>query len=148
MIELMIKFTAWYFGLMLKIVFWPFKLIINALKEEHESYASDDFASRYTPPSFDDPAPAARPAPKIRKTFGSWPAYIHQEPEQIARQERGLSDQYIPITLDRSAKTGKFRGSCGEEYRTTLESCDCMDFKKRNLPCKHMYRLAMELEKK
>lgn len=30
-------------------------------------------------------------------------------------------------------------------YHTTLTSCTCPDFKERNVPCKHMYRLANEL---
>lgn len=30
------------------------------------------------------------------------------------------------------------------EYETTLRYCTCMDFRKRRLPCKHMYFLASE----
>lgn len=30
-------------------------------------------------------------------------------------------------------------------YRTTLTQCECVDFRMRGKPCKHMYRLAMEL---
>ena len=33
-----------------------------------------------------------------------------------------------------------------EDYETTLRYCTCMDFRKRRLPCKHMYRLAVELK--
>ena len=32
-----------------------------------------------------------------------------------------------------------------EEYETTLNSCTCSDFQKRQLPCKHIYKLAMIL---
>ena len=28
----------------------------------------------------------------------------------------------------------------------SLSECDCIDFLRRNLPCKHIYRLALELE--
>lgn len=30
-------------------------------------------------------------------------------------------------------------------YDVSLLKCDCVDFQRRQLPCKHMYRLAMEL---
>jgi len=30
-------------------------------------------------------------------------------------------------------------------YTTSLLNCDCEDFKRRNIPCKHMYKLAYEL---
>lgn len=30
-------------------------------------------------------------------------------------------------------------------YQTTLSSCTCEDFKHRHIPCKHMYRLALEI---
>ena len=39
----------------------------------------------------------------------------------------------------------EFKGSKGV-YQTSLNSCGCEDFRRRNIPCKHMYRLALELE--
>ena len=38
-----------------------------------------------------------------------------------------------------------FLGNYGK-YNTTLLKCDCEDYKRRLLPCKHMYRLAYELD--
>lgn len=37
------------------------------------------------------------------------------------------------------------RGESGQVYQTSLHSCSCPDFQARHQPCKHMYRLALEL---
>lgn len=36
-------------------------------------------------------------------------------------------------------------GNPKDIYTVTLLKCECMDFKNRHLPCKHIYRLALEL---
>lgn len=36
-------------------------------------------------------------------------------------------------------------GSTGQQYKVSLSSCTCPDFQHRHHPCKHMYRLAIEL---
>ena len=36
-------------------------------------------------------------------------------------------------------------GESGQVYQTSLHSCSCPDFQARHQPCKHMYRLALEL---
>lgn len=51
----------------------------------------------------------------------------------------------LPGSLDAVNKCAKFRGEHGT-YTATLESCGCGDFLRRRFPCKHMYRLAHELE--
>lgn len=43
----------------------------------------------------------------------------------------------------------KFKGTMtdmytGEIHKCTIAGCDCDGFKKRNLPCVHMYKLALE----
>ena len=48
--------------------------------------------------------------------------------------------------MDEDAKTAQFSStSILPYYDTTLSSCTCADFEKRKLPCKHIYRLAVEL---
>ncbi|WP_432646635.1 SWIM zinc finger family protein [Mitsuokella sp.] len=65
-------------------------------------------------------------------------ADMHKLPEQVIRQQRALT---VPdVSVDKDTQTGIIHG-----YHTTLRDCSCMDFRQRGLPCKHMYRLAMEL---
>lgn len=76
---------------------------------------------------------------------------LHNMPEQLVRQ-KNLSS--VSITkLDREMRTGianeKFRDAAGNKYTlkyfVTLNKCNCDDFKQRRLPCKHIYKLAVEL---
>ena len=69
---------------------------------------------------------------------------IHFNPEQVKRQKSALDKKLTPLEIDRENETGKFRGS-KKDYCTTLSNCQCVDFGRRRLPCKHMYRLAMEV---
>lgn len=64
--------------------------------------------------------------------------------DQQQRFERGLYSKQTPLQLDTQRKTGTFAGSMGP-YRTTLENCTCPDYLQRKYPCKHMYRLAVEM---
>jgi hypothetical protein len=63
--------------------------------------------------------------------------------EQRARQRSAQKCQVISIDLE--SQSGEFKGSGEEEYSATLTACTCKDFIMRNLPCKHIYRLAHEL---
>lgn len=76
--------------------------------------------------------------------FPSWDSSIHTQPDQVKRMINGAKIKDDDIILSDSFVTGTFFGSSGDAYEVTLESCDCMDFKQRGKPCKHMYRLAME----
>lgn len=60
------------------------------------------------------------------------------------RMER--ADETLPLKIDWNSKSGEFLGSDGEIYETTLHSCTCQDFTKRGESCKHMYRLAQEID--
>lgn len=68
----------------------------------------------------------------------------HHDPEQIKRQKSACSKKLTPVSLDENFKCGTFEGS-SKDYLTTLKKCECVDFSKRKLPCKHIYRLAHEL---
>lgn len=74
----------------------------------------------------------------------SWELWsdIHGLPEQLKRQVSAKKVECTPLEI--SGNSGKFQGQSGR-YVTTLESCQCGDFIRRRKPCKHMYRLAMEL---
>lgn len=76
--------------------------------------------------------------------FELLPPETHEDQEQVKRQKSALDKKLTPISIDKENLSAVFRGS-SEDYITTLSSCQCVDFRRRELPCKHMYRLAMEL---
>jgi len=82
-----------------------------------------------------------------RWTFEKWQSKIHYEPEQVKRilraQEPNFSNRILAI--DKKNKIIVIQGSEERPYIATPVSCTCQDFAKRHLPCKHIYRLAIEL---
>lgn len=69
---------------------------------------------------------------------------VHNSPDQQKRIASAKKSACTPVSVDQSARTGTFKGSSGT-HTTSLDHCSCVDFNRRKLPCKHMYRLAMEL---
>lgn len=74
-----------------------------------------------------------------------WDFSIHSAPEQIKRQKSAASSKLTPVSVDLNSCSASFKGSRASAYSTTLQSCTCVDFSRRKMPCKHMYRLAHEL---
>lgn len=69
---------------------------------------------------------------------------VHGRAED-ARIRRAESGEVSPVKIDPRLRVGWFAGQKNDEtYKTTLTRCSCPDFKKRGVPCKHMYYLAME----
>jgi DNA polymerase III subunit epsilon len=66
--------------------------------------------------------------------FGGWEPHIHRQAEQVKRRQRaaGLTDSVI----DQDNQSGVINN-----YTVTLDSCSCIDFRERRLPCKHIYHL-------
>lgn len=81
----------------------------------------------------------------VHQWNNAWSESVHQDPVQLERQFRAADPRYTPLELDRDFLSGKFLG-LETDYHTTLTTCECMDFQRRALPCKHMYRLAHELD--
>ena len=75
-------------------------------------------------------------------SFGKWDEHIHQLPEQQDRIIRARSATTTPDSVDKESKTAVFKAG---KYQVTLDSCTCVDFSRTRRPCKHIYRLAMEL---
>lgn len=71
---------------------------------------------------------------------------IDEQPEQIKRIERAKEKKCAPMSIDYDAKTAIFAGSGKMPYETTISTCTCRDFFTRRLPCKHIYRLRMDLD--
>lgn len=68
---------------------------------------------------------------------------VHSEPDQQKRITSAKKAENTPLTIDKNTAVATFSGSHGV-YFTTLETCKCGDFIRRNKPCKHIYRLAIE----
>ena len=75
-----------------------------------------------------------------------WDDALHYTPDQVSRivsAQEMKPKEIIEITDD----TITIQGSGKEPYVATLEDCTCQDFMfrlKKDAPCKHIYRLAME----
>lgn len=79
------------------------------------------------------------------EVWGQWATDIHNAVNQQKRLKSAKSAACTPVLLDQTNGTGIFRGQYGT-YQTSLSTCSCVDFSRYHLPCKHMYRLALELE--
>ena len=78
--------------------------------------------------------------------FGAWDTSVHEGAEQQKRIVTAKKPATTPTLVDHENKSAEFKGSGKAPYITTLDSCTCVDFVRRKLPCKHIYRLALELE--
>lgn len=78
-------------------------------------------------------------------TFGSWSPESHDGLDQLKRICSARKISANKITVDKDTETAVVSGSSSTPYNVTLNHCDCGDFSIRNLPCKHIYRLALDL---
>lgn len=76
--------------------------------------------------------------------FGKWNEAIHIHSDQQKRLISAQKAECTPLNIDREKQTGVFSGRRGL-YNVMLNQCNCGDFIRRHLPCKHIYRLAIEL---
>ena len=76
--------------------------------------------------------------------FSDYDSTFHSDPEQAKRIKSASSAKLTPLSVDFTTKTALFQGST-TQYDVSLDFCPCGDFRRRKLPCKHIYRLAMEL---
>lgn len=76
-------------------------------------------------------------------SWGIWDDSVHQTEGQPGRMQRALTQN---LKISEKNQRGQYlvTGSKGNIYRVNFDSCTCEDFKRRGLPCKHMYALAMK----
>lgn len=74
----------------------------------------------------------------------AWKQEIHTTDYALKRIKSAQSAKLTPIRIDATDFYGHFQGSHGR-YETFLDYCPCGDFRRSHLPCKHIYRLAIEL---
>ena len=78
--------------------------------------------------------------------IGLWDIPAGEYLNTATRYERGL--QIDPDRVGDVDKTNcevRIMGSEGYAYKVSLAGCECMDYHRRGLPCKHMLRLAHDL---
>ena len=80
--------------------------------------------------------------------FEKWPSDLHADFNQVKRivsaQEKKLARSVVSVSKHPARIV--IQGSGKDPYVATLTECTCPDFGHRHLPCKHIYRLAMELD--
>lgn len=85
---------------------------------------------------------------KLAQEFkkGDWRTYwtdnTHDLEGQGARITRSYEEEISVEAYNPSALLALIRGASGKRYLTTFRECTCPDFKKRELPCKHIYCLC------
>ncbi len=80
----------------------------------------------------------------LEKWKSSWDSSVHESDYAAKRIKSAKSAKLTPIKIDTDDCYGYFQGSRGR-YETWLDLCPCGDFIRSKLPCKHIYRLAIEL---
>jgi len=73
-----------------------------------------------------------------------WSPETHTTEYAAKRIKSAQSSKLTPVKIDKTDYYGYFQGSHGR-YETFLDYCPCGDFLRSKLPCKHIYRLAIEL---
>ena len=71
---------------------------------------------------------------------------VDAQPEQLKRIEGAKKIKPEKIELHVDTQSAIFSGSGKVPYITSLDACTCRDYTLRKLPCKHIYRLRMELD--
>lgn len=80
-----------------------------------------------------------RQLPSDSTQWGGWAAEIHAAGVQRNRQYRAYAIRHD----ERDAVCGGGGRWNVHGYNVTLDSCECMDFLDRRLPCKHIYTAAL-----
>lgn len=107
--------------------------VVTALKSQRQSI--DDLYRRA--------AQSALRKTYIQNTF-LCRSFTHATLDACAEKIASAADERIEI-LPSTHLCFEIRGASGAVYRTTLNDCTCPDFRHRHQPCKHMYRIALEL---
>ena len=75
-----------------------------------------------------------------------WDKSVHYAEGQIDRLGRAIEETDMTVVgYDEESQTAKVISSKGYSYTVSKFGCTCKDFVERQLPCKHMYLVAMEI---
>lgn len=82
--------------------------------------------------------------PKAVELWSKWSPELLSDAYAQRRIKSAQSNKLTPVKLDKTDLYAYFQGAHGK-YETFLDSCPCVDFVRSKRPCKHIFRLAMEL---
>lgn len=76
-----------------------------------------------------------------------WSTEIHRKPGQLDRIKRAVifGDNIHIVQYNALLGIAKIKGTSGNFYLTSGERCSCPDYRKRLIPCKHIYKLSIFL---
>ena len=82
----------------------------------------------------------------------NWKLETHLSLDQRKRILGGLQILQKDICFDSTTNTALIKSHSKKNnnpdiYYVTLEKCDCVDFNRRGLPCKHMYALCFAIDR-
>lgn len=77
--------------------------------------------------------------------FACWTHDGEMRESQKKSLKKAQLAETTPVSIDPASQSGVFYGSGAVPYHTSLSYCTCSGFARTKLPCKHVYRLAMEL---
>ena len=78
--------------------------------------------------------------------WDNWSDNIHRNPEQYTRLKRAIEEKPCICQYDKKMNIAKIASTHKDKcYLVSKHQCSCPDFKDRNIPCKHMYYLAVIL---
>ncbi len=83
-------------------------------------------------------------APETPSAFPGWTGELHQGEALAKRLAAAGKLPNGQIHLDRKNRSAEIV-SRGHTHTVTLKKCTCGDFIRYKMPCKHMYRLALDL---
>lgn len=73
--------------------------------------------------------------------WNHWDSSIHNANGQLKRIERAVTENIQLCTYSTESGYAKMKGH--HYYLLNQYGCSCQDFRNRQLPCKHMYKLAL-----
>lgn len=80
----------------------------------------------------------------LNDAWNMWDKSLLSDDYALKRIASAKKKALTPIEINDVDGYGYFQGSHGK-YETFLDRCPCGDFHRAKRPCKHMFRLAMEL---
>ena len=75
----------------------------------------------------------------IPSQWGGWPSELHASGIQKNRQYRAYAIKHVEPDSVHVAQDGWII----HDYTVSFSRCDCLDFRDRKLPCKHIYAAAL-----